>query len=67
MRVVNALIHNFETGCTPVFDEDGEQLLGFFYQFIDEQDLPVTQLIGPYRDKRAVERAAQRAFNRKDY
>lgn len=65
--VSNALIHEFDPALPPLFDDDGELLLGFYYQFIDEHDAPVNGLVGPYRDKGAAERAAKRAFASKDF
>jgi hypothetical protein len=67
MPVENALIHEFDAKQPPRFDIDGELLLGFYYQFVDHNDLPVYGLIGPYRHRFEAEGAAQVAFDRKDY
>ena len=63
----NVLIHEFDPEGEPVFDDEGDQMIGFYYQFIDNEDNPLTDLIGPYRDNLAVERAAQAAFYRSEF
>lgn len=67
MPAHSALIHDFDLASVPVFDDEGDQRVGFYYQFVDAQDLPVTSLHGPYRVRVDAERAAQRAFDRRDY
>lgn len=67
MAVCNALIHEFVPSEMPYFDEEGDQMLGYYYQFIDEADEPVGQLIGPYGYEELAERAASRAFRSKDF
>ncbi len=67
MPACNALIHEFDAAKPPVFDEDGDQMIGFYYQFIDAEDTPVTGLVGPYGDKPACDKAARKAFATKDY
>lgn len=67
MTVCNALIHEFDAAKSPVFDDDGDHMIGFYYQFIDENETPVGGLIGPYRGKPECAKAAKRAFNRKDF
>lgn len=62
----NILIHEFSTS-SEFFDIDGDQLLGFYYQFTDEYDQPVSGLIGPYRNTQVVEKAALKAFNARDF
>lgn len=61
------LIHEFIPSGPITYDDEGSQMLGFYYQFTDDQDQPVTTLIGPYNDKSHVERAANRAFKSRDY
>lgn len=57
-------IHEFEASGTPVYyDDEGDQMIGFYYQLTDQHDQPLTGLIGPYRYKQAVEQAARKAFN----
>lgn len=63
----SALIHEFDAKAPPRFDEDGELLLGFYYQFLDQASSPITGLFGPYRYKGEAEGAAKRAFDSKDY
>lgn len=64
---VSCLIHDYCASQPTQFDEDGDVLLGSYYQFLDEDDYPVGGLIGPYTDTFAAERAAKRAFRLKDY
>lgn len=63
----SALIHEFDPKAPPRFDEDGEMLLGFYYQFLNVESQPITGLYGPYRHKFEADRAAQKAFERNDY
>lgn len=67
MPAHSALIHEFDAHGPPSFDDEGDERLGFYYQFIDKQELPVTGLIGPYAFKDHAERAAQNAFRRGDF
>ena len=62
-----ALIHQFLLGSDPYYDDEGDLMLDFYFQIIDENDEPVSAMIGPYRDKKAVEKAARNAFRSKDY
>lgn len=66
MSACNALIHEFDVAKPPILDDDGDQMVGFYYQFTDDADLPVTGLVGPYKWRRDCEKAAIRAFNTKD-
>lgn len=67
MKVTGAKIHEFEPSGLPYFDDDGDQMIGFYYQWLDEEDNPIGGLIGPYGYQAAVERAAERAFARRDF
>lgn len=67
MAVTGAKIHEFEPSGPPYFDEEGDQMIGFYYQWLDESDDPIGRLIGPYRYQDQVERAAEKAFHRRDY
>lgn len=67
MAVANALIHTFTPDAPPYYDDDGDQMLGSYFQFIDENDEPVSPMIGPYGDHGQAARAAQKAFDRKDF
>ena len=64
----NILIHEFddETRFTHL-DADGEQMIGFYFQFTDEDDLPLCNPIGPYRYNKDAEKAALRAFKARDF
>ena len=65
--VQSALIHEFDAKLPPRFDVDGELLLGFYYQFVGDDDQPLYGLIGPYRHRFEAEGAAQLAFARRDF
>jgi hypothetical protein len=67
MQAMQCLIHTFEPSGTPCFDEDGDQLIGSYYQFVGDNDEPIGALHGPYRDNEAAEGAAKRAYNRRDF
>lgn len=67
MEPQGILIHEFLPNEPERHDVDGELLLGFYYQFIDDNERPLFGLIGPYRHRFEVEGAAQRAFDRQDY
>jgi hypothetical protein len=60
------LIHIFYPASEPVYDDEGELLLGSYYQFVDKDDKPVGDLIGPYLDNTEAEKAAKIAFKKKD-
>lgn len=64
---MNALIHVFNKDGPIIFDDEGDQMFGFYYQFTDEADQPIAGLIGPYPIRADAEKAAKRAFARKDY
>lgn len=66
MPVQSATIHEFFAS-PPRFDEEGEILLGFYYQFMDHNDQPLYGLMGPYRHKFEAEGAAQLAFDRREF
>ncbi len=64
----NIMIHEFITSALPqYFDAEGDQMFGFYYQFTNEQDEPVSDLIGPYRRNGEAEHAALRAFKKHDF
>ena len=67
MQVHSALIHEFDIKAPPRFDDDGDQMVGFYYQFIDVNEKPVYGLIGPYQRRVEAEHAAQRAFEQHDF
>lgn len=67
-KPANVMIHEFEPSTAPIhFDDEGDQLLGFYYQFTDAGDQPLGDLIGPYSVNTDAERAAMRAFNSNDF
>lgn len=57
---MQVLIHEFEANKQPVLDDDGDQMIGFYYQFDN------ASLIGPFKHRKEVEVAAQRAFDTND-
>lgn len=67
MQVSNALVHIFDAQSPPYYDDEGDQMIGCYYQWVDKDENPIGGLIGPYSDSTTAERAAQRAFDRKDF
>lgn len=65
----NFLVHEFTLNGTPVhFDEEGDPMIGFYYQFTWLGELELFgALIGPYQHSTEVEFAAWQAFDNKDY
>lgn len=57
---MQVLIHEFEKHKPVVLDDEGDQMLGFYYQF------GTASLIGPFKHRDEVESAAQRAFATND-
>ena len=67
MNACNALIHEFDAAKPAILDDDGDQMVGFYYQFTDVNEQPIGGLIGPYKRKPDCVKAAKRAFKTKDY
>jgi hypothetical protein len=68
MQERNIEIHEFDQAKLPHhFDDEGQQMIGFYYRFVDGNDLPLGALIGPYRYNGAAEKAALKAFRLKDF
>jgi hypothetical protein len=66
-KAQNILIHNFSISSIPYFDDDGDQMFGYYYQFADENDNALTGLIGPYLHSHEAEQAALQAYQRRDF
>lgn len=66
-QATNALIHEFNKEGPIITDDDGDQMLGFYYQFTDAEDIAIAGLIGPFNRRAEAEKAAQRAFEVRDY
>jgi hypothetical protein len=62
-----ALIHEFKSTDTIITDDDGDQMLGFYYQFAVGEEQALTGLVGPYNRRTDVEKAAQVAFDSGDF
>lgn len=67
MTVSIALVHEFNSSGPVILDEDGDAMLGWYYQFADDEDKAVTGLIGPYSKRAEAQLAAERAFSKKDF
>ena len=67
MQIADALIHEFDAASPPYFDDEGDQMIGCYYQWVSKDEQPIGGLIGPYSDRAVAEKAAQRAFDRKDF
>jgi len=66
-KPANILIHEFDPAIQSVTDDDGDEVLGFYYEFIDENETPIGYMIGPYRDGPSAEKAALRAWKLNDF
>jgi hypothetical protein len=67
-KVHNILIHEFDPNADPTYlDDEGDPMIGFYYQFTDEDDQPISELIGPYSYDKAAEKAAMRAYRSNDF
>ena len=67
-KPANLLIHNFIPSANPILvDEDGDELLGFYYQFTDEYGVPLSGLIGPFSRNEEAEKAALKALELNDF
>ena len=65
----NFLVHEFTSDGVPIhLDDEGHQMIGFYYQFTWEGGAGVFgKLVGPYSQTTEVEFAAWQAFDNKDY
>ena len=64
----NIIIHEFSGTTLPRYtDNEGDEMEGFYFQFTDVDDRPLSDLIGPYRYEAGAKKAAMRAFKAKDY
>jgi hypothetical protein len=60
-------IHHFDKDSPPYFDEEGDQMMDYYYQFTDKDDQPCSALVGPYRYRKQAEIAARHNFGKKDF
>jgi len=60
------MIHQFDGSGEPSFDDEGDERVGSYYQWVDESDHPLGELIGPYNTNKLAEKAAHRAFMRRE-
>jgi hypothetical protein len=68
LQPFNILIHEFDAQALPIYlDHDGDQMIGFYYQFTDEDDQPLSGLVGPYRYDQDAQKAAMKAYKCKDF
>ena len=63
----HVLIHQFENFGLPYFDDEGDQMLGFYYQLLDKNNIPISKLIGPYLIGPEAEKAALKAIRENDF
>lgn len=66
-HATSALIHEFNKDGPVITDDEGDPMLGFYYQFTNGEDEPIAGMIGPFRRRREAEKAARRAFDQHDY
>lgn len=63
---MQANIHHYDGSDLSKIDDEGDTLIGFYYQFLNKLDVPVGVLMGPYNSATEAEQACQSAFNRGD-
>ena len=49
------------------YDEDGDPILGWYWQIFDSAEKPVSIKMGPYSTPEAAEEACHEAWQTKDY
>lgn len=67
MTPSSVMIHTFEPSAAPYFDDEGDQMVGSYFQFVDAADVPIGAMVGPYRTDGQAAAAARLAFDRKDF
>ena len=68
--LVHAHIHEFFPHPVTGFidhDEEGDPMLGFYFQLVDGDGLPVMGLMGPYKTAEDAEEACHREWMAGDY
>ena len=61
-KMAHAQIHHYDYDIketNPHVDDYGEELLGYYYQLFDDNNKPLTNLMGPYSTKDEVEAASK--------
>lgn len=61
-----ANIHQYD-GTGTVLDEEGDPLYGFYWEILGFDNLPLTDMMGPYGSRGEAESACQRAYDDGDY
>lgn len=64
---LSVLIHRFEPSASPLYDDEGDEMLGSYFQLTDADGQPVSDMIGPYVQNKAAEKAALHALRTKDF
>jgi hypothetical protein len=54
------MIHHYNGSTT---DQDGEIMLGYYYQFVDVFERPISQLMGPYGSASECQEASQQEYD----
>jgi hypothetical protein len=68
VSAMHVLIHQFtNSAAEPSFDDEGDERIGSYYQWVDQYNRPRSQLIGPYATNKEAEKAAHRAYLRRDF
>ena len=60
----NAMIYDMRGHA---FDADGEEMIGWYCQLIDDDERPISDLDGPYGSYSEALEACQRTYNQHDY
>ena len=67
---LNAHIHHYfphpETGHVD-YDDDGDPIIGFYYQIVDLDGEPLSEMMGPYSNAEEAEEACHREWKSGDF
>lgn len=66
-KATDIMIHRFEPSASPTYDDEGDEMLGSYFQLIGADGDPVSDMIGPYGQNWHAERAAMAALRSKSY
>lgn len=66
MRDAHGEIHEFRASGN-FFDDDGEAMIGFYFRIVDQFEIPLSKLTGPYSSAEEAEAACNNAYQKEDY
>lgn len=68
--LVHGRIHHFFTDPTTgitIADEDGDPMIGHYWQLVDADETAMSELMGPYNTDAEAVKACERAWQSGDY